>query len=280
MNRLYRVLLALTLVFGWLGPTVVAAAPQPTGTLQTATPPDQSVAKLVASLSPQEKVGQLFLVTFRGTAVDANSPVVQLLTQYHVGGVALQAANDNFTDQDFPNTTNHLTTSLQAVAAGVAPTASGTPTPTAVSGNFIPLFITTSYDEANLSNRLQLPTAMTLGATWSLERATTVGRLVGQDIAALGINFLFGPPLDVVTEPQPLGPADQGADIFGGNPYWVGTMGQAFMDGVHQGSDGHVAVIAQHFPGYGAGYRTLDEQIPSVNGSRDHLFAIYLAPLF
>jgi len=276
MKRFYRIFLGLLLIWGWLDPAFVRAAPA----YQTETPDSLDVGSLVASMTPQEKIGQLFLVTFKGTAVDAASPIFQLITQYHVGGVVLRGANDNFADQDFATSANHLATNLQAVAAGVAPTSSGTPTPSASTGTFVPLFVATSYNEASLASRLLLPTPMTLGATWSLQRATTIGRLAGQDFSAMGVNLLFGPPLDVVATPQPLGPADQGAQTFGGNPYWVGKMGQAYITGIHQGSQNHVAVVAQHFPGYGAGDRTIDDQIPSVNRSRADLLSIDLAPFF
>jgi beta-N-acetylhexosaminidase len=248
-------------------------------TIQTATPPDPAVAQLVAQLTPQEKVGQLFLVTFQGTTIENASPIYELITRYHVSGVVLSTSRNNFTDQDFAANTHHLTTNLQAVAAGVVPTDS-TSTPETRERQFLPLFIAVPYAEADLATRFGLPSPMTLGATWSVERTQAIGQLAGQDLAALGVNMVFGPTLDVVSNPQPLGPADQGAQLFGGNPYWVGKIGQAFIQGLHEGSDNHVAVMAQHFPGYGDGDRTLRDQIPAVNKSRDDLLAVDLAPFF
>lgn len=271
LSRLSRFIFLLTLSAQWFSPLVAYA--------QTATPPNPAVARLVAQLTPQEKVGQLFLVTFQGTTLDDTTPIYELITRYYVGGVVLSSSRNNFTDQDFAVNVQRLTTNLQAVAAGVAPTNS-TPTPQTRPGQFLPLLIAAPYTEADLATRLGLPTAMTLGATWSVERAQVIGQRVGQNLAALGINMVFGPALDVVGTPQPLGPADQGAQLYGGNPYWVGKIGQAFIQGLHEGSDNQVAVVAQHFPGYGDGDRTLGEQIPAVNKSREDLLAVDLAPFF
>ena len=47
-------------------------------------------------MTPEERVGQLFLVTFTGTDTSETSQIYNLMTQYHVGGVVLLAENDNF----------------------------------------------------------------------------------------------------------------------------------------------------------------------------------------
>ena len=62
---------------------------------QTPTPPP-AVAAILNSMTPEERVGQLFLVTFTGTDTSETSQIYNLMTQYHVGGVVLLAENDNF----------------------------------------------------------------------------------------------------------------------------------------------------------------------------------------
>jgi beta-N-acetylhexosaminidase len=44
-----------------------------------------------ASMTPEERVGQLFLVTFRGTDTHDQTQVYDLIANHHVGGVVLQA---------------------------------------------------------------------------------------------------------------------------------------------------------------------------------------------
>ena len=40
---------------------------------------------MLAKMSPAEKVGQLFMVTFNGTATDSDSNIFKLITQQHIG---------------------------------------------------------------------------------------------------------------------------------------------------------------------------------------------------
>ena len=57
---------------------------------------DTRVRLIMDQMSPEQKVGQLFLVTFKGTDARRDSPVYKLIVDYKVGGVVLRADNDNF----------------------------------------------------------------------------------------------------------------------------------------------------------------------------------------
>ncbi len=114
---------------------------------QTPTPPVY-VRQLLATMTPEERVGQLFVVTFTGTDVSETSQVYNLIANYHVGGVALLAANDNFTAA--PNTAADayaLIDSLQEIKRSTAKTplvdaTTGEQTPRV----FIPLWIGISQE--------------------------------------------------------------------------------------------------------------------------------------
>jgi beta-N-acetylhexosaminidase len=125
-----------------------------------------------------------------------------------------------------------------------------------------------------------LPSEMALGATWDSAHAETAGQIAGQELRAMGINMLLGPSLDVLEDPRPQSAGDLGVRSFGGEPFWVGKMGQAYIRGVHQGADGHVAVIAKHFPGLGASDRSLDEEVSTVQRTLEKLRQVDLAPFF
>ncbi|MCL4824082.1 MAG: hypothetical protein KJZ57_07670, partial [Anaerolineales bacterium] len=77
---------------------------------QTPRPPAQ-VTRLLNGMTPEERVGQLFLATFRGAQAEDDSEIVDLIENFHVGGVILLASNDNFTAA--PNT---LTDAHQLIA--------------------------------------------------------------------------------------------------------------------------------------------------------------------
>ncbi len=51
---------------------------------------------MLDKMTPEEKVGQLFLVTFTGSTANEKSQIYDLITHHHVGGVVLRAENDNF----------------------------------------------------------------------------------------------------------------------------------------------------------------------------------------
>ncbi len=295
MFRLIRILLLLFVLLNTFAPLPVAASPY----LQTPTPPNPIVARYLSSLTPEERVGQLFVVTFNGTATNENSAIYDLITRYHIGGVVLQSANDNFADGEaFKSQLLTLTSNIQSIAtlgtasqrsaATATPARPNFPTEVAPIKQYIPLLIAMQYEgdisSASLlmssSGMTPLPSSMGIGATWNPTHAETIGKIVGQEFSALGLNFLIGPTLDVIDSPQPASAADLGARAFGGDPYWVGVMGRSFIKGVHGGSNGRIAVISRHFPGYGASDRSLDEQVPTVSKSLQQLTAIDLQPFF
>ncbi|MDH4137283.1 MAG: hypothetical protein OEW09_11290, partial [Anaerolineae bacterium] len=125
-----------------------------------------------------------------------------------------------------------------------------------------------------------LPNNMALGATWDEANAQAIGQIVGRELSMVGVNVLFGPSLDVLSNPRPTLKGDLGTRVFGGDPYWVGKMGQACIQGVHEGSGGRVATVAKHFPGHGGSDRRADEEVSTVPKSLQELRKIELAPFF
>ena len=123
-----------------------------------------------------------------------------------------------------------------------------------------------------------LPSAMAIGATWTPALAENAGQVIGQELRAVGVNLLVGPPLDVLDAPQPAGKGDLGIRTFGGDPYWVGQMGSAFIRGVSQGSEAAVVTAATHFPGQGASDRRPEDEVATVQKSVQQLRQIELAP--
>ena len=250
---------------------------------------DDPAARLLARMSPAARVGQLFLVTFPGTDLSEASAIYELILQEQIGGVILRAENDNIINEgDTVGQVVALTNGLQQLAWQAAqspqPAAPGEPAPPP--GPFVPLWIAveqsgdTNPYTAITNGTTPLPSLMAIGATWNLTHAQTVGTIVGRELSALGINMLLGPSLDVLNTPRPGSAADLGVRSFGGDPYWVGRMGVAYVRGVHTGSNGRVAVIPGHFPGLGAADRPLSEEVSTVQKSLEQLKQIELAPFF
>jgi beta-N-acetylhexosaminidase len=253
------------------------------------------VEQLMQLMSTEEKVGQLFLVTFSGTEVIPGSDIADLITNFKIGGVVLSTANGNIINSG--NTAVNvalMTSGLQelAFASTQITETVETETPTVTPGPFIPLFVAVQHEGDGypftglINGFTPVPNNMALGATWNPAHARAVGRIVGQELAAVGINMLLGPSLDVLEKPRPAGRGDLGTRTFGGDPFWVGKMGQAYIAGVHEGSrldpesEGHgrVAVVAKHFPGHGGSDRRTDQEVPVVQKSLEQLKQIELVP--
>jgi beta-N-acetylhexosaminidase len=233
--------------------------------------PDRA-AEILAGMTPEERVGQLFMVPFVGATASGDSDVAELISEYKIGAVALLAANQNFTnDETTPQQIAELSNQLQALALAESP---------------VPLFIAVDHEGDGFpytritGGVTPIPSPMQVGATWDTSAAEAVGEIVGRELSAMGINMLLGPTVDVLSNPRPTGKGDIGVRSFGGDPYWVGIMGQAYVQGIHRGSEGRMATVAKHFPGHGGSDRLPDDEVATVDKSLQELRRIELSPFF
>jgi len=260
----------------------------PTLQVQAQTEPPAEVTRLFESLTPEERIGQLFLVTFTGTDTNAESQIYDLINNYHIGGVVLLSGNDNFTaETNIIQNTHQLIADLQTIEWDGAVAPLPDPDTGEISEHaYVPLFVGIEQEGGGyptdqiLSGLTPLPSAMSLGATWRPELAQQIGEIQGKELSALGFNLYLGPSLDVLDTPNPAARSDISTRSFGGDPYWVGEMGRAFISGLHNGSNGRMLVIAKHFPGLGSSDRPADEEVPTVRKSLEQLKQIELAPFF
>jgi len=247
----------------------------------------QRAETMLSKLTAEEKVGQLFLVTMNGSSFDQKSQIFDLITQRHIGGVILTRANDNFSwGDDSLKQISSLTASLQQSEWEASQQITLNSSRVGFSPQYIPLLVGIAQEGNSYPNDqilkgvTSLPSLMSIGATWNPSSAEQVGEVMGKELAALGFNLYFGPSLDVLDEPQISSGEDLGVRAFGGDPYWVGKLGRAYIAGVHQGSGNQMVVVAKHFPGRGGSDRPLDEEIPTVRKSLAQLQQIELAPFF
>ena len=242
---------------------------------------------VLASMTPEERVGQLFLITFLGTDTHDQTEIYDLIANRHVGGVVLLAANDNFLPgPDTIPAAYQLISSLQTIEAEASTSPSSGSNAQAGENVYVPLFVGISqegdgvpYDQI-LSGLTPLPNPMAIGATWNTDLAQQVGEVQGSELSAVGFNLYLGPSLDVVEEPNPSARIDLGPRVFGGDPFWVGEMGQAYISGLHSGSDNRMMVVAKHFPGRGASDRSPEEEVATVRKSLEQLKQVDLPPFF
>ncbi len=298
-SRLFAILniiIAIVVVLGVAGGAATARAQSPENEF-----PSQ-VEALFGQLTPEERVGQLFVVTYNGTDIAADSVIARLIRDYRIGGVWIQPQNKPLVDDAQPpgvalqNTINQLqsyafeqrspvtlpvttgvTIALTATTGISQPLLSSTP---------VPLFIAAEnggngYPHTLTSPELaDTPSGMALGATWEPENAYQTGVIVGQQSAAIGVNMLLGPVLDVFDKTTTDSPGIASVLSFGGDPYWVSRMGRAFIRGVHNGSENGVLTIASHFPGAGSIDRELNQDIPTIQKTLSQLQLVELSPFY
>ncbi len=256
--------------------------------LQQADPALFQAQSLAKTLTPEEKVGQLFLVTFKGTDVSITSQIYDLIAKYHVGGVVLLSSNDNFAPADrTPQAIHQLIGQIQSIEGDVSISFQNDPvTGSSFQPAYIPLLIGVTQEgdgyptDQIFNGTTMLPSSLSIGATWKPSSATQAGTILGGELQNLGFNLYLGPSLDVIDTTHVVGRNDLGTRSFGGNPYWVSQMGSAFITGIHQGSDNRIAVISKYFPGSGDADRLLDDEVSTVRRTLDQLKQVELAPFF
>ncbi len=194
-----------------------------------------SVHKLFASLSLEEKIGQIFMVGLKpelwGAVITEMTPKLkEMIDAYKPGGVLLFAPNLKSIRQ-----TIGFIEAMQRQSR-------------------IPIFIALD-EEAGEYGRLGkspafhatlFPNNQTLGSIGTEEMLFEVGRITGVELSSLGFNMNMAPVADVNSagENSYIGKRSLGSD-----PERVASLASAYVRGIQ--SSGVIAVM-KHFPGHGS----------------------------
>ncbi len=267
--------------------TLLSILVMPLGMTASAFQEQDLAAQLLADMSPEERVGQLFIVPLQGDEIDEEHQIRELIEKYHISGIMLLRQNDNFSKE--PDTLSSIKILIQELQGihnfSLSPeenSAFGDVEP----GVYVPLFISISQEggEGSYATILEslspLPSLMAIGASWNTDHAFIAGSSLGRELEAIGVNLYLGPSLDVLVEPSATDTSGLGVRSFGGDPYWVGEMGRSFISGIHEGSFNRIAAIAKHFPGLGSSDRPIEDEVATVRKSLEQLKQIELAPFF
>ena len=187
------------------------------------------IGQALKQMTMEEKVGQMLMPDFRKwnnvNVTEMKPEIAQLVKDYHLGGVILFRENTVTADQ-----TTKLVSAYQEASEKYG-------------------MLISIDQEGGIVTRLQtgtdFPGNMAIGASRSEEVAEKIGKAIGEELDALGINMNFGPVLDVNLNPD--NPVI-GVRSFGENPELVGKLGNAYINGLHQTG---TAATAKHFPGHG-----------------------------
>lgn len=143
-----------------------------------------------------------------------------------------------------------------------------------------PLIITTD-EEGGLVQRLQLisypyatyiPDMYSVGETGDTKYATTIGRVLAEELRTVGVNVDMAPDADVYSNPYN---TVIGRRSFSPNPQVVAEMSQALASGLEQNG---VTATFKHFPGHGDTATDSHEALPIIYRTREQLDACDLIP--
>jgi beta-N-acetylhexosaminidase len=209
-------------------------------------------------LTLRQKIGQLMVCGFKArSAADASDEILELIREYHVGGIILFGRNIGI-----PEEILRLNTRLQLEAKNA--------------GQELPLFI--CIDQENgVVRRLGegttvFPGAMLLGATGNPDFAYDMGLATGKELKALGINWNLAPVVDVNNNSN--NPVI-GVRSFGENPVQVAEFGRAAMKGMQAAG---VITALKHFPGHGDTNLDSHLELPTITHSIERLEEVELVP--
>jgi beta-glucosidase len=87
------------------------------------------------------------------------------------------------------------------------------------------------------------PTGLGMASTWDEELLYNIGNAIGEEAAARGAKFGFGPVIDIARDPR----WSRVEETFGEDPYLSGTLGGAVVRGMQN----HLGATVKHFAAYG-----------------------------
>jgi beta-N-acetylhexosaminidase len=193
---------------------------------------------LVANIEPdlRTRIGQMLLVGFRGTSVDASSSIVADITQQGLGGVVLFDGR-NITS---PNQLVNLVTTLQSAARS-----------TPLGAQLIVAVDEEGGNVARLSPRNGFPgtySAATLGQRNDAAFTQAQGTAIAKTLASVGINLNLAPVVDLNLNRYNRAIGGNGRS-FSGDAGITSTQAAAFIAG-HSAVGVRTAI--KHFPGQGS----------------------------
>ena len=212
--------------------------------------------RLLASMSPAARAGQLMSVAFHGTKI---TPAVESMIRGRgVGGVILYS--ENF-DGDAAKLKT-LVADLSRIAA---------------ESKVAPLFFSIDQEGGTVVRIARgatiLPGSMALAATPDPTDSIRKGvAITARDLRALGVNFELAPDADVNNEPR--NPIILNRS-FGSDPQRVASLVRVATQAF---ADAKLLCCAKHFPGHGATTTDSHTGLPLLDVDRARLDAVELVP--
>jgi len=210
------------------------------------------VEDTLRSLSLRERVAQLVVVAASSEYMNFDSDRFaefrKYIAYYKVGGVIVRGGS--------PNEVAALTNEMQRLAS-------------------VPLLISADYERGlrmQMKNGTPFTTNMALGATGDTEAAYKQGKIIAEEMRAMGVNWLYAPVADINNNPD--NPVIN-IRSFGEDPASVARFVAAMVRGVRAGG---ALSTAKHFPGHGDTATDSHIGLATIRADRDRLDHVELIP--
>ena len=210
------------------------------------------VERTLKSMTLEQKIGQMILMTFRPTYMSdssnawltiKNDIVNNHVFGYHIWSGEIFAAR-------------HYIKKMQNLAE-------------------IPLVFSADFERGvgiKFDGAVEFPPNMAFGATGKTDYAYKLGASTAIEGRAIGFSMVFAPVADINNNPNnPI----INTRSFGETPELVSEMVQAFIKGTH---DHQYAATVKHFPGHGDTETDSHIDLAAIYGKRSRLDQIELAP--
>lgn len=245
MPRLAQIVAILLLSSSLVWPQAQRPAPQPLS--ETAW-----VDRTLQAMTLRQKLGQLIIIAANGEFANTESPKLETIRrqikELQLGGYIVSHGGA----QEIAALTNEM----QRVSS-------------------VPLFIAADFERGlrmRSRNGTPFTTAMGLGATNDPEAAYRQGKIIAQEMRAIGVNWLYGPVADINNNPD--NPVIN-IRSYGADPQRVGAFVAAAVRGVREGG---VLATLKHFPGHGDTATDSHIGLPVLSFDRQRLDSVELVP--
>jgi beta-N-acetylhexosaminidase len=203
------------------------------------------------TLSPNERIGQLFMVAAYSNK-DSNhiKRIQKLIVKNKIGGLIFM--------QGGPLRQAELINSYQKLSK-------------------VPLMVSIDGEwglAMRLDSTVKYPWQMTLGAIQDNQLIYEMGVDIGEQCKRLGIHVNFAPVVDININPNnPI----INARSFGENKENVAEKGIAYMKGMQAVN---VMANAKHFPGHGDTDKDSHKSLPTINHTKGRMDSVELYPFY